>query len=188
MKKSMLDDLSIMLQTARDFKQEFILYRQYAEKSSGGSYAERNFISNTLMRMSFINLHQLTSLSGYDYFSLWNFWARIERGEYIEGAICPLTLSRWRQSLLVWREQIEIVKDLRRKYAAHPVPDVKVKECVIALKDVDDMFGFIEAAILEAFNSLVNGNFTHIGTFIDPPVVEAGNHTAPVVNLTFNAA
>ncbi|AWO00996.1 hypothetical protein DLD77_04420 [Chitinophaga alhagiae] len=195
MKKNMLDDLNVMLQTARDFKQEFFLYRKYTEKVVGVSYTERNFISNALMRMSFINLYQLISVSGYDYFSLWNFWGRIERGEYREAHVCPLTIGGWRQALLGWREQIEIVKNLRNKYASHLVIDTTADEQVIALKDVEDMFCFVEGAILEVLNPLVNGNFTHIGIVSDQAPGGAGAPSStpaasatPVVNLTFHAA
>lgn len=164
MEKCMLSDLNTILYNTINCKQELEYYKLAAAKNAASPSVTQNFVANSFMRLSFTDLHKLVSFSHHDFFSLWNFWDRIENGHYDEAAIPDEVLNGWRQTLFAWKDQIDTLERLRMKYAGRLVDYVAPEAYTITLKETEALLKIIEKLVLAMLNPVLETNFTELSS------------------------
>ncbi|RPE12963.1 hypothetical protein EGT74_05320 [Chitinophaga lutea] len=191
----MLIDLNVLIDNMVNFKTMFLYCQSsFDETRHRKPDCVQHFLTASLWRHAVIELHKLVGVEANNYYSLWNFWDRMEAGHYLEEAIPRELLHSWRELLYLWNREIEVVKRLYAKHTGCPAGSFEPELHAFSLREMGGMLKVIEFVVLAMFNPVVQGNFTYIGTIFDKPVPAGASASAslagdaPVILMTYPAA
>lgn len=154
----MLADLNTILHNTINIKQEFCCYKAAALTCNVNPGNMDCFLMAAFSRVSVKALYQLTGFSEHHFFSLWNFWARMEGRYYGEPPVSLAELNSWRALLRTYEKQIAAIEACATGQSTAAMPEN------ITLREMDGLLQLIVDLVLGMLNPVLQTNFVQADT------------------------